>query len=79
MGKGMEVLFTAVAAKQLKKIERGDIKSAKLIVETIDQFAKNPKGKHDVKILKGGSGKFKRLRAGNYRIIFDEKGNVMYI
>jgi mRNA-degrading endonuclease RelE of RelBE toxin-antitoxin system len=75
----MEVMFSAVAAKQLKKIERGDRKGAKLIVETIDRYAENPQGKHDVKVLEGELGKFKRLRAGNYRIIFDEDGKVMYI
>jgi len=39
----------------------------------------NPQGKHDVKTLEGELGKFKRLRAGNYRIIFDDEGKVMYI
>jgi len=35
----MEVMFSDVAAKHLKKIGRGDRKSAKLIVEAIARFA----------------------------------------
>lgn len=42
-------------------------------------YANNPKMKHDIKVLKGEYGDFKRLRVGNYRVIFDENKEIMLI
>jgi len=50
-----------------------------LILTTIESYSKNPRGRFDAKVLKGDYGDFKRLRAGNYRILFDEEYNVMFI
>jgi mRNA-degrading endonuclease RelE of RelBE toxin-antitoxin system len=33
----------------------------------------------DIKILKGKYGAFKRLRIGNYRIIFEDDGRILLI
>jgi mRNA interferase RelE/StbE len=75
----MDIKYSETAFKQLKKISKGDKKSAALIVRAIEAYGENPRGKFDVKILKGDYGNFQRLRAGNYRIIFDDDGNVMFI
>jgi mRNA-degrading endonuclease RelE of RelBE toxin-antitoxin system len=75
----MEIKYSETASKQLKKIAKGDKKSASLILKTIESYRKNPRGRFDVKVLKGDYGDFKRLRAGNYRILFDEQYNVMFI
>jgi hypothetical protein len=48
----MEVMFSVVAAKQLKKIGKGDRKSAKLIVEAIDRMRRIRKGSMMSKRLK---------------------------
>lgn len=75
----MEIKYSNKARKQLKKICRGDKKSVKMIIEEIEQYAKNPTGNFDIKVLKGQYGEFKRLRVGDYRIIFDEESNIMSI
>ncbi len=55
-------------------------KSAAMILKTIETYAVNPSGNFDVKVLKGKFGDFKRLRAGNYRVIFeDDKKNVILV
>ena len=75
----LEILYYQKAAKQLRKIMQGDRKSAIMIIAAIEQYAENPQGNYDIKILKGKAGEFKRLRVGNYRIIFEEEGKVMLI
>lgn len=75
----LEIVYSQKAAKQLRKIMQGDKKSAIMIIEAIERYAQDPQGSYDIKILKGKSGEIKRLRVGNYRIIFDEDGKVMYI
>ena len=49
-----------------------------MIITAIETFAiDNYKQKDsDIKILKGKYGNFKRLRAGNYRIIFEDDGKI---
>ena len=74
-----EILYSETALKQLNKISKGDKKSAKMILDAIEKYASNPEGKYDVKSLKGAFGNFKRLRIGNYRVIFDEDGNIVSI
>jgi addiction module RelE/StbE family toxin len=75
----MEIKYSERAVKQFKQIHKGDKKSVKLIVETIEAYGQNPVGSFDIKVLKGKYGEFKRLRVGKYRIIFDDDGNVMFI
>ena len=65
--------------KAVEKISKGDKKSARLIIATIEKYSRNPEGSFDIKILKGKMGEFRRLRVGNYRIIFDDDGNILYI
>ena len=77
--RSMDILYSAKAAKQLKNIAHGDKKSAQMIVNGIEDYAENTGKRHDVKVLKGRYGTFKRLRVGNYRIIFDDKNRVMLI
>jgi len=75
----MEILYSQKAEKQLKKIHKSDRESAVRIIKTIESFAENPSGKFDVKILRGKMAAFKRLRVGNYRILFDEDGHILHI
>ena len=75
----MEIKYSEKAERQLKRIAKGDKKSAAMILRAIEKYSNNPKGKFDTKVLKGKYGNFKRLRVGNYSIIFDEDGNVMFI
>lgn len=75
----MEIKYSEKAERQIKKIAKGDRKSAGIILRTIERYSRNPHANFDIKILKGKYGDFKRLRAGNYRIIFDDDGNVLYI
>ena len=77
--KTLNIVYSETAVKQLKRIAKGDRKSAAMIIESIESYASAPSAGHDIKVLKGKLGTFKRLRSGNYRIIFDEKGCVMYI
>lgn len=65
----MEIQYSKQAIKFLKK---QDITTRKRIVNAINSL---PSG--DVKKLKGESGY--RLRIGDYRVIFDKLGNVLYI
>ena len=65
----MEVEYTERAFKEIKKIAKADKKSARIIIQKIENFALNPKGNHNVKHLKGEFENLLRLRAGDYRII----------
>jgi mRNA-degrading endonuclease RelE of RelBE toxin-antitoxin system len=75
----MEIEYSERAVKQIKQIHKGDKKSAKMIMETIEAYARNQKGNFDIKVLKGKYGEFKRLRVGKYRIIFDDVDKVMFV
>ena len=75
----MEIKYSEKSVKQITKINKGDRKSAIKIIEAIEAFSKNPSGKFDIKTLKGKYGDFKRLRVGNYRVIFEIGENVMSI
>jgi mRNA-degrading endonuclease RelE of RelBE toxin-antitoxin system len=75
----MEIKYSEKAVRQFKRIAKGDKKNAAIIMRTIEKYSNSPKDKHDVKVLKGKYGSFKRLRAGNYRIIFDDDGIIMFI
>ena len=77
----MDIRYSEKAEKQIKKIYRGDRKSAVMIIEAIENFAASRRESKDfdVKVLKGKYGDFKRLRVGNYRVIFEDDGSVMLI
>lgn len=75
----MEILYSQKAEKQFKKIFRSDKESAVRIIKAIESYAENPTARLDVKLLKGKLATFKRLRVGNYRIIFDEDDRILYI
>jgi mRNA-degrading endonuclease RelE of RelBE toxin-antitoxin system len=75
----MEIKYSEKAAKQIKQIFKGDRKSAEKILEAIEVYAIKPDSYHNVKVLKGKYGEFKRLRVSKYRIIFDDEGNVMFV
>jgi mRNA-degrading endonuclease RelE of RelBE toxin-antitoxin system len=76
----MEIAYGEQAARQIKRIWKGDKKIAAVIIQTIEAYASNPaKGRSDVKTLRGKYGVFKRLRVGRYRVIFEENAGKMLI
>ena len=75
----MEIRYSEKAEKQITKIQKGDSKSAGMIIKTIEAYSDNPSGKFDLKILKGKYEDMKRLRIGNYRVIFEDNGTTMSI
>jgi mRNA interferase RelE/StbE len=75
----MEITYSEKAVKQLKQIAKGDKRTASRILAALENYAGNPKGTFDVKVLKGKYAVFKRLRVGDYRVIFDDDGDVMFI
>jgi mRNA-degrading endonuclease RelE of RelBE toxin-antitoxin system len=77
----MDIRYSEKAEKQIKKIHKGDKKSAAMIIDAIESFAAHSSRKNafDVKVLKGKYGNFKRLRIGNYRVIFEDDGTIMLI
>lgn len=50
-----------------------------MILKAIEAYAGNPSGKFDVKTLKGKYGNLKRLRAGNYRVLFEAGNDGMFV
>ncbi len=65
----MEINYSKQAAKFLQKQDRTTQ------IRIITAINKLPNG--DVKKLQGRAGY--RLRVGNFRIIFDQSGNVLYV
>jgi addiction module RelE/StbE family toxin len=66
----MKIRYSEKAEKQIKKIFKGGRTSAKMIIKAIEAYAENPSGNFDIKTLKGKFEDLKRLRIGNYRVIF---------
>ncbi|TAL66818.1 MAG: type II toxin-antitoxin system RelE/ParE family toxin [Bacteroidetes bacterium] len=75
----LDIKYSDNATKQLSQISKGDKSNAKLILKSLEKFAEFPLEKQDVKILKGKFGFLKRLRAGNYRIIFENDNQCIYV
>lgn len=73
----LEIKYTEIALKQLKKISTSNLKDAERIIIGIEEYANTPMEKHDIKSLKGWE--FKRLRIGNYRVIFDNENNIVFV
>lgn len=75
----MEIKYSDKAVKQTHKLHKVGRKNAETILKAIESYAGNPAGKFDVKALKGGHGNIKRLRVGNYRVLFEIANNVMLV
>lgn len=75
----LDIKYTEIALKQLKRISASNLKDAERIIIGIEKYANTPLEKHDIKHLKGKFGEFKRLRIGNFRVIFDNNNNVMNV
>jgi mRNA-degrading endonuclease RelE of RelBE toxin-antitoxin system len=75
----MKIIYAEKAEKQLKRIWKGNRNSASMIMNEIESYAVKPGGVFDIKLLKGRHGNFKRLRVGNYRVIFSDEENAMLI
>ncbi len=74
----LTIRYAEIAAEQLKAIAAFDKKSAGMVLSKIEQYALNP-ASFKVKTLKGRFVSFKWIRAGDYRIIFDDNNNVMNV
>jgi mRNA-degrading endonuclease RelE of RelBE toxin-antitoxin system len=75
----MEIRYSEKAVKQPETIAKGDKKSAAIILAGPEGYAADPQGSFDVKVLKGKLGDIKRLRAGKYRILFDDDNEVISV
>jgi hypothetical protein len=49
----MEIKYSERAAKQIKQISKGDKKSTKMILPTIEEYTENLTRHFDIKVLKG--------------------------
>lgn len=71
----MQIHYSKQAENFLKKVQR---KQRETIITKIHQYADDPQSlKNMVKKLQNSP--FSRLRVGDYRVVFDEDGNVMLI
>lgn len=75
----MRIRYSEKSSKQIEKIKKGNKKNALMIIKTIEAYAEKPSGNFDVKTLKGRFEDLKRLRVGDYRIIFEDGENIMSI
>lgn len=75
----MEIKYSEKAVKQIKKIYKGDKKKGIMLLKTIESYVGNSSGNFDIKILRGKYGNLKRLRVGDYRVIFEEAENIISI
>lgn len=71
----MQIRYSKQAEGFLKKVQR---KQRETIIAKIHQYADDPQSlKNMVKKLQNSP--FSRLRVGDYRVVFDEDGNVILI
>ena len=71
------VCYSRSAQKALQKMPRN---IAQLIVSKINQYARNPASlANNVKSLKGEHTGLIRLRIGDWRVIMDDRGNILDI
>lgn len=75
----MEIRYSEKSEKQITRIKRGDRKSAEMIIKAIENYAENSTGIFDIKTLKGRYEDLKRLRIGDYRVLFENDKNVMSV
>ncbi|HNZ26681.1 MAG TPA: type II toxin-antitoxin system RelE/ParE family toxin [Spirochaetota bacterium] len=67
----LKIILWDKAEKDLEKLLRRDKISANKVIKELENFANNPKGNFNIKLLKGKFENLYRLRVGNYRIIYD--------
>ena len=67
----MLIKYSEKAVRQIHKISKGDKRGASAIMEAIEAYTRSPKGKFDVKLLRGNYGDLKGLRTGKYRVVFE--------
>lgn len=67
-----EIIFDSKAEKYLKKLSKKDKKATKIILDAIKRI---PENSYDFDILKGYWASSRKLRKGDYRIIFDIDNN----
>ena len=75
----LEIKYSGKASKQFARIHKGDKKSAEMIMRAVEGYSKDSFGNFDIKTLKGKHAKFKRLRIGDYRIVFEDDNVNMWI
>jgi mRNA-degrading endonuclease RelE of RelBE toxin-antitoxin system len=76
----MEIRYSEKAEKQIRKIYKGNKKTAAMIMAAIESLSTGiVKKSLDIKTLKGKYGAFKRMRIGNYRIIFEDDAHILLI
>ena len=67
-----DLVFDPKAEKYLKKLLKKDKKTAQMLLDIIKKIHDNP---YESDILKGYWAKSRKLRKGDYRIIFDIDNN----
>lgn len=68
--------FSNRALKSLQKIQRPD---AERIVNALEELAKDPTSKTNVKRLSNHPEAIYRLRVGNYRVLYDQEDAIRII
>jgi mRNA interferase RelE/StbE len=72
------IMETQYSKSSIKFLASLIVKERLKIIAKIDDFALNPDAyKNNIKKLQGSSSY--RLRIGDYRVIFDKNGNILYI
>ena len=69
-----KIIITHRAAKQLKKLP---LKTRRLLIESIDELASEPRPKSCKKLT--GYQNYWRIRSGNYRVIYAIEDNQLII
>ncbi|MCC6946756.1 MAG: type II toxin-antitoxin system RelE/ParE family toxin [Bradyrhizobiaceae bacterium] len=68
----------AYSKSSLKTLRRMPANEAKRIVAKVEQYASDPKSlANNIKVLAGSS--YIRLRVGDWRVIMDDRGNILQI
>ena len=75
----MKIKYSEKATKQFSAVLKTDRKSAVRILDKIERYAENPKGRFDIKPLRGKHGTLLRLRVGDYRIILETIEGTVFV
>ena len=73
----LEIKLSLESQRTLTKLHRSDLKTAKRIVEKLDQLANDPKSIPSKTLT--GYPKYKRFRVGNYRVVYHIKNQYLLI
>lgn len=71
-----QLTFSDTALKSLKRIPKSDVER---IITAIEELAKDPDNKTNVKRLTNHSEAIYRLRVGNYRVLYDRHDPIRII